>query len=63
MCHERFFRREERAAEKRGERLWDLFYRETEHNAPPVPMAGREEPDAEPDEPVTAGARETNDSH
>jgi hypothetical protein len=63
MCHERLSRRQERAEEARGTRLWDLFHRETEHNAPPVPMAKREDRDAEPEELLTAGARETNDSH
>jgi hypothetical protein len=42
MCHERWLRREERSEYGRGERLWDLFYRETKQPAPPAPMAERD---------------------
>jgi hypothetical protein len=63
MCHGMLSRRNERAEEARGQRLWDLFYRETEHNAPPVPIAEREDRDAEPEEFLMAGTRGTNDSH
>jgi hypothetical protein len=62
MCHERFLRRQEHAKEARGERLWDLFYRETERNAPPVPMAERDD-EPEPEEILTGAARRTNDEH
>jgi hypothetical protein len=58
MCFRRSLYKEERADEARGERLWDLFYRETERSEPPVPIAERHEQDAtehEPDE-VPAGA-------
>jgi hypothetical protein len=42
MCHEKWRRVEERDQERRGEGLWDLFYRETERPAPPTPVAERE---------------------
>jgi hypothetical protein len=61
MCHERFSRRREDAKEAHGERLWDLFYRETERPAPSVPIAEREEPDAEPEEILTGATRRPND--
>ena len=35
MCHERWLRRQERGEYGRGERLWDLFYRETRSLPPP----------------------------
>jgi hypothetical protein len=64
MCHGKQFRRaDERSEYARGERLWDLFYRETEHNAPPVPIAEREERDAAPEEILTAGTRGAGDRH
>ncbi|HEX6582667.1 MAG TPA: hypothetical protein VF056_03620 [Thermoleophilaceae bacterium] len=64
MCHGKQFRRtDERSEYARGERLWDLFYRETEHSAPPVPIAEREERDAEPEEILTSAGRGTSDSH
>ena len=43
MCFHRSRYRDERAQEERGQRLWDLFYRETERNEPPVPIAEQEE--------------------
>ena len=43
MCHGKWLRRDERAEERRGERLWDLFYRETEQPPPTMPVAEREE--------------------
>jgi hypothetical protein len=57
MCFRRSRYWEERT-EARDERLWDLFYRETELSEPPVPVAEREEGRAterEQDE-VPAGA-------
>ena len=48
MCHGKWLRRDERFEERRGERLWDLFYRETEQPPPPMPVAEREE-EREPD--------------
>jgi hypothetical protein len=51
MCHGRLRRSEERSEYARGERLWDLFYRETEHSPPPVPIARRDEERAEEPEP------------
>ena len=56
MCHGKLRRSEERTEYKRGERLWDLFYRETEHNAPPVPMAERDDEGAEEREEILSGA-------
>ena len=50
MCHGKWLRRDERAEEGRGERLWDLFDRESEQPPPPMPIAERElarEPDLE----------------
>ena len=48
MCHGKWRRLDERLEERRGERLWDLFYRETEGNPPPMPVAEREvEPEPE----------------
>jgi hypothetical protein len=62
MCHERLFRRQERAEEARGERLWDLFYRETKHPAPAVPIAEREEErEAEREDALSGTGRRTND--
>jgi len=43
MCHGKWLQRDERTEERRGERLWDLFYRETEQPPPPTPVAEREE--------------------
>ena len=59
MCHERLRRREERTEDARDERLWDLFHRETEQNAPPVSIANREERE----EVLTRAARRAEDSH
>jgi hypothetical protein len=62
MCHERLRRSEERTESKRGERLWDLFHRETERNAPPVPIAERDdEPDTEREEILTGAPGRAND--
>jgi hypothetical protein len=57
MCFRRSRYWEERTEEGRDERLWDLFYRESEQSKPPVPIAEREdERSAEPDEvPAAAG--------
>jgi hypothetical protein len=58
MCLRRSRYWEERTDEAREERLWDLFYRETERSEPPVPVAEQDEGAAterEPDE-VPAGA-------
>jgi hypothetical protein len=43
MCHRNWRRLDEREEARRGERLWDLFYRETEQPPPPMPVAEREE--------------------
>jgi hypothetical protein len=43
MCFRRSRYWEERTDEARDERLWDLFYRETEQSEPPVPIAERED--------------------
>lgn len=43
MCHGKWLRRDEPFEERRDERLWDLFYRETEEPPPPMPVAEREE--------------------
>jgi hypothetical protein len=58
MCHERWLRRQERGEYGRGERLWDLFYRETREPAPPTPVAERDvEPEPVPErEEALAGA-------
>jgi hypothetical protein len=52
MCFRRSRYWEERAEQPRDERLWDLFYRETERSEPPVPIAELDErpPEREPDE-------------
>ena len=64
MCHGKLRRSDERTEYKRGERLWDLFYRETEHTAPPVPMAERGDERAEEREEILSGAAHpANDSH
>lgn len=64
MCHERWLRREERGEYGRGERLWDLFYRETKEPAPPTPVAERDvEPDPEREEVMTGAPRHANDQH
>jgi hypothetical protein len=58
MCHRRSRYWEEKAEGTRGERLWDLFHRESERSEPPVPIVEREEEDTtvlERDE-VPAGA-------
>jgi hypothetical protein len=62
MCYERLSRRQERAEEARGERLWDLFHRETKHPAPTVPIAEREESrEPEREEALSGAARRAND--
>jgi hypothetical protein len=62
MCHERWLRREERGEYGRGERLWDLFYRETKEPAPPTPVAEREvEPEPEREEALSGAARTAHD--
>ena len=43
MCHGKWRQLDERAEERRGQRLWDLFDRETEAPPPPMPVAEREE--------------------
>jgi hypothetical protein len=43
VCFRKSRYREERTDEARDERLWDLFYRETERSEPPVPVAERNE--------------------
>jgi hypothetical protein len=58
MCHGKWRRLDERAEERRGEGVWDLFYRETEHAAPPTPIAEREG-EREPErEEALSGVRE-----
>ena len=42
MCYRRSRYREEESEQVRGRRLWDLFYRETEHSEP-VPIVEHEE--------------------
>jgi hypothetical protein len=62
MCHERWLRREERGEYGRGERLWDLFYRETRESPPPTPVAERDvEPERE--ETLSSAPRRANDQH
>jgi hypothetical protein len=64
MCHERLRRFEERTEHTRREGLWDLFYRETDRPAPPVPVAERdEELVPEREEVLSGAARPTNDKH
>jgi hypothetical protein len=60
MCHERYRRQDERTEEVRGERLWDLFRRETQTPAPTVPVVERE-PDRE--EALSGAAPRRNDLH
>jgi hypothetical protein len=43
MCHGKWRRLDERFEERRGERLWDLFDRETQQSPPPMPVMEREE--------------------
>jgi hypothetical protein len=52
MCFRRTRYDQERAEEARGQRLWDLFYRETGRYEPPLPIAERE------DERTAEGERE-----
>jgi hypothetical protein len=62
MCHGRLRRSEERAEDTRREGLWELFHRETEHPAPSVPIAERDEgPEPEREEVLSGAARRTND--
>lgn len=42
MCFRRSRYWDERTEEAHHERLWDLFYRETERTDPPVPVAERD---------------------
>jgi len=59
MCFHRSRRWDERPEETRDERLWDLFYRETERSEPPVPIAEQDrvrESERERDE-VPAGTQ------
>jgi hypothetical protein len=43
MCFRRSRYLEERAEEARGQRVWDLFHRETRRSEPPVPVVERED--------------------
>jgi hypothetical protein len=43
MCYRRSRYWDQDAREMRGERLWDLFYRETEHSEAPLPVLEQEE--------------------
>jgi hypothetical protein len=62
MCHREWRRLDERPEERRGERLWDLFYRETEEPVPPMPVAEREEvAEREREEALTGAAHPAND--
>ena len=64
MCHERWLRREERGEYGRGERLWDLFYRETRESPPPAPVAERDvDPEPEREEATAGAPRRANDLH
>ena len=64
MCHERWLRRQERGEYGRGERLWDLFYRETSESPPPMPVAERDaETEAEREEALAGAPRRANDEH
>jgi hypothetical protein len=64
MCHERWLRRQERGEYGRGERMWDLFYRETRESPPPTPVAEREaEPEPEREEAMAGAPRRENDLH
>jgi len=58
MCFRRSRHWDERVDEAQGRRLWDLFYRETEADQPPTPIAERErEGSPEPErEDVRVGA-------
>jgi hypothetical protein len=58
MCFRRSQYWEDTPEVSRKERLWDLFYRETERSEPPVPIAEREEerPTEREREEVPAGA-------
>ncbi len=63
MCHERWLRRQERSESGR-ERLWDLFYRETEETPPPTPVAVRDvEREPEREEAMAGAPRRENDLH
>ena len=64
MCHGKWRDLDERAEERRGERLWDLFQRETEQSSPPTPVAereGRSEPERE--EALSGASRPASDEH
>jgi hypothetical protein len=59
MCHGKMRRFEERREERRPERLWDLFHRETREPPPPTPVVEREPERADPDrEEVLTGERQ-----
>jgi hypothetical protein len=62
MCHGKWRRFDERTEERRGERLWDLFYRETEGAPPPV-ADERSEPEREREETLTAAGQRAHDRH
>jgi hypothetical protein len=46
MCFHRSRYWRERAEERRTERTWDLFYRETQPSDPPITVAQRDEPES-----------------
>ena len=62
MCHERWLRRQERGEYGRGERLWDLFDRETRESPPPTPVAERDvDREPEREEALSGAPRRAND--
>jgi hypothetical protein len=57
MCHGKWRRLDERFEERGGQRLWDLFERETEAPPPPMPVAEREvEPELDREEALSGAA-------
>jgi hypothetical protein len=56
MCFRKSRYVEEDIEEVRGRRLWDLFYRETEANEPPLPVAEQDDEPVTEREEVSAGA-------
>jgi hypothetical protein len=57
MCFRRSRYWGERSTDARSERLWDLFYKETERSEPPVPIAEQDDERAEREgDEVPAGA-------
>jgi hypothetical protein len=57
MCFRRSRYREEQPEEVRDERIWDLFYRDTERSPAPMPVAESDEDPAEQErDEVPAGA-------